>query len=53
MTIDHQGVRMKGVLRTTDTVCNHSEVLLQCFLPGFLIRGKVDFTVKRLKLAQS
>lgn len=53
MTIDRQSVRMKVVLRTTDTVCNRSELLSQCFLPGFLIRGKVDFTVKRLKLAQS
>ena len=44
---------MKGVLRKTGTVCNRSELLSQCFLPGFLIRGKFDFTVRRLKLAQS
>ena len=53
MTIDRQGVRMKVVLRKTGTVCNRSELLSQCFLPGFLIRVKFDFTVRRLKLAQS
>ena len=47
MTIGRQGIRMKGVLRKTDIVCNRSELLSQCFLPGFFIRGKVDFTVKR------
>ena len=46
MTINRQGVRMKVVHRKTDTVCNRSELLSQYFLPGFLVRGKVDFTVK-------
>lgn len=44
---------MKGVLRKIGTVCNRSELLSQCFLPGFLIREKFGFTVKRLKLAQN
>lgn len=47
MTIDRQGVRMKVVRQKTDTVCNRSELLSQYFLPGFLIRVKFDFTVKR------
>lgn len=47
MTIDRQGIRMKGVLRKIGTVCNRSELLSQCFLPEFLIRLKFDFTVKR------
>lgn len=46
MTIDRQGVRMKVVLRTTDTVCNRSELLSQCFLPGFLITGKFEARTK-------
>lgn len=44
---------MKVVRRKTDTVCNRSELLSQCFLPGFLTREKLDFTVKRLKFTQS
>ena len=37
---------MKVVLRTTDTVCNRSELLSQCFLPGFLITGKFEARTK-------